>query len=93
MAVYIIHIVGTSQSRWRGRPFACQNLNLSSIDLADYLLCGDAVGNAERQVEPSMLAIACGQLVGARAQLLQPGDSLVVKLLVVAIVPLQKPFS
>src|SRR5579863_4846521 len=51
MAVYIIHIAETSQSGWRARPFACPNLHPSSIFVAEDLLCCDAVGDTERQVE------------------------------------------
>ena len=69
----------TSQSGWRATRLTCPLFDRSSIVIAEHLLCGDAVGNTERYVEPSVLAIACGQLVGAGAQFLQLGDGLVVK--------------
>src|SRR5581483_6708272 len=40
------------------RRFAFPNLHFSSIFVAEDLLCGDAVENTERHMEPSMLTIA-----------------------------------
>src|SRR5205807_5744561 len=75
------------------RQFAFPTLTFSSVLLAEDLLCGDTVRNTERQMEPAVLAIICGQLVGAGGQFLQLGDGLVVKSPIVPVEPIQKPFS
>src|ERR1043165_9501902 len=67
--------------------------NLSSVYVAENLLCGDTVGHTLRQVEQVVLAIAWGKLVAASAQFLQPGDGLFVNLPIAAIEPIQKPSS
>src|SRR5579883_148394 len=66
---------------------------LSSVSAfrVEHLLCGDAVGDTKRDVEPTVLAVSRRQLVGTGSQFLYPGDGIVVEFSVVAIEPIQKP--